>query len=64
MEAFKITFIVTTPFGVRTTRKIKAFAPTGFEAAEKSKKFLLNGGYKNIEFLHWKVLNPFQAHFQ
>lgn len=63
MEAFKITFVVTTPEGVRTARSVKSFACTGWEAAEKGKELLLKNGFSELQFKKWHVLNPYLSHF-
>lgn len=64
MEAFKTLFLITDSNGNKRTVSNTTFACTGWEATEKSRKYLQRVGYEKLTFLKWKVLNPFQAHFK
>lgn len=63
MEAYKVTFVVTTPQGVRIAKSVQVFACTGWEASEKGKEILLRNGFSQLKFKKWKVLNPYKPHF-
>ena len=64
MEAFKTIFLTTDTNGNKRTVSNTTFACTGWEATEKSRKYLLSIGYGKLIFLKWKVLNPFYAWFK
>lgn len=64
MEAYKILWLKTDSNGNKTAITNKSFAATGWEATEKSRKYLHRIGHTQLTFLKWKVLNPGQAHFK
>lgn len=63
MEAFKIVFLTSNYEGKNVPIINRTFAPTGWEATQKSKKYLQSIGHQKLVFLKWKVLTPWEAHF-
>lgn len=64
MEAFKIVFLTTDTNGNKRTVSNTTFDVTGWEATEKSRKYLERVGYKKLISLKWKVLSSGICHFQ
>jgi len=66
MEVYEIHLVMTDTQGKRRFFTSKpTFAATGWEAGEKTRKFIFSRfpEVKTVELKYWKVLNPFTAHF-
>ncbi|MCL4483242.1 MAG: hypothetical protein M1445_11670 [Bacteroidetes bacterium] len=66
MEVFEIHLEMTDTWGKKRPFISKpTFAQTGWEAAEKTQKFIFSRfeDVKSVELKYWKVLNPYTAHF-
>lgn len=66
METFEIHFKMINNWGKkRPFVSKKIYSVTGWEAAEKTRKFINENinGIESVELDYWRVLNPFEAHF-
>ncbi len=64
MEAFEISFLISSKKGKKKTSSRKTFAATGWEAAKEVENFMHRAqrGMK-YEFIDWEVLDPGKCHF-